>query len=56
MAKPIRSTPTLNGVDAVNFVKSVLKEEKNPSAARVRTIKEAMGKSKYFEQFIAQRG
>jgi hypothetical protein len=52
MAKPIRSTPTLKGADAVNFVKALLKEEKNPSLARVRTINEAMDKSEYFEQFI----
>jgi len=53
MAKPIRSTPTLKGTDAVNFVRALLKEERNPSPARVRTINEAMGKSEYFEKFMA---
>ncbi|MBU1975725.1 MAG: hypothetical protein KKG59_04955 [Nanoarchaeota archaeon] len=41
MAKPIRATPTLKGIDAVNFIKDVLKEEKNPSKARIALIKEA---------------
>ena len=41
MAKPIRSTPTLKGEDAINFIKEVHKEEKKPTLARVRLIKEA---------------
>lgn len=28
MAKPIRATPTLKGIEAVNFIKEVIKEEK----------------------------
>ena len=41
MAKPIRATPTLKGIDAINFIKEVLKEGKNPSKARINLIKEA---------------
>ena len=41
MAKPIRATPTLKGIDAVNFIKEVLKEERSPSKARINLIKEA---------------
>ncbi|MEE9525918.1 MAG: hypothetical protein V3V78_04920 [Candidatus Woesearchaeota archaeon] len=29
MAKPIRSTPTLRGDEAVNFVKAMIKREKS---------------------------
>ena len=42
MAKPIRATPTLKGNEAINFIKQVLKEEKNPSKARINLIKEAI--------------
>lgn len=41
MAKPIRATPTLKGEDATNFIKKVLREQKNPSRNRVSLIKEA---------------
>lgn len=41
MAKPIRGTPTLKGNEAINFIKDVLMEEKNPSKARINLIKEA---------------
>lgn len=41
MAKPIRATPTLRGEDAVNFIKDIYKEERNPSRNRVRLIQEA---------------
>ncbi|MBI2581406.1 hypothetical protein HYV85_06430 [Candidatus Woesearchaeota archaeon] len=41
MAKPIRATPTLKGIEAVNFIKEVIKEEKRPSKARISLIKEA---------------
>ena len=42
MAKPIRATPTLRGIDAVNFIKEMLREERRPSKARIHTLKEAM--------------
>lgn len=42
MAKPIEPTPTLKGKDAIRFIENMLKEEKNPSPARVRLIREAM--------------
>ncbi|MBU1203741.1 MAG: hypothetical protein KKG60_01590 [Nanoarchaeota archaeon] len=41
MAKPIRSTPTLKGEEAIKFIKEVLKEEKNPSKSRIDLISEA---------------
>ena len=42
MAKQIEATPTLRGKDAMRFIKNMIKEEKNPSPARVRLIREAM--------------
>ncbi len=42
MAKPIRSTPTLHGEDAVRFIESMLKEETKPNPKRVATIKRAL--------------
>ncbi|MBI3032221.1 hypothetical protein HYY69_01995 [Candidatus Woesearchaeota archaeon] len=41
MAKPIRATPTLKGIEAINFIKDVLAEEQRPNKARVNLIKEA---------------
>jgi hypothetical protein len=41
MAKPIRATPTLRGKDARRFMKEVLEEQKNPSKARVKLLREA---------------
>ena len=41
MAKPIRATPTLKGIDAINFIKEVISEEKRPSKVRINLIKEA---------------
>ncbi len=41
MAKPIRATPTLKGIEAERFIKEVLEEEKRPSRARINLIKEA---------------
>ncbi len=41
MAKPIRATPTLKGIEAINFIKDLIKEEKTPSKVRVDLIKEA---------------
>ncbi len=52
MAKPIRSTPTLHGENAVNFVKDMLKEQKHPSKERVATIKKALDEFKYFRQYL----
>ena len=42
MAKPIRATPTLRGVDAKNFIRAVLEEQRNPSPARIKTLREAL--------------
>ena len=42
MAKPIRSTPTLRGQDAIRFVRNMIKEEKNPNPNRIATIKRAL--------------
>ena len=42
MARPIELTPTLYGKDAINFLKKMAEEEKNPDPRRVRTIKEAL--------------
>ena len=52
MAKPIRSTPTLHGETAVEFVKQMLKEQKHPSKARVTTIKKALSEFRYFRQYL----
>lgn len=41
MASPILPTPTLYGKEAIRFLKKMLEEERNPSPARVRTLKEA---------------
>ncbi len=42
MAKPIRSTPTLRGEDAIRFIKNMIKEETNPDINRINTIKRAL--------------
>ena len=42
MAKPIRSTPTLRGEDAIQFVKNMIKEQKDPDPRRIATIKRAL--------------
>ncbi len=42
MAKPIRATPTLRGEDARRFMREVLEEQRNPSPARIKTLREAM--------------
>ncbi|HLC95957.1 MAG TPA: hypothetical protein VJH97_01415 [Candidatus Nanoarchaeia archaeon] len=42
MAKPIRATPTLRGVDAIRFVKNMIKEETNPDPRRIAFIKNAL--------------
>ncbi len=41
MARPIEPTPTLYGKDAIEFLKRMFEEEKNPNPRRVRTIREA---------------
>jgi len=41
MAKPIRATPTLKGIDAINFIREVINEEERPSQNRVNLINEA---------------
>ena len=41
MAKPIRATPTLRGEDARRFMREVLEEQKNPSKARIKLLREA---------------
>jgi hypothetical protein len=48
MAKPIRATPVLKGKDAINFVKNMIKEEKNPSKDRINFINNALSKKKYY--------
>ncbi|MEW5996329.1 MAG: hypothetical protein AB1657_01910 [Candidatus Micrarchaeota archaeon] len=55
MAKPIRSTPTLHGEDAVRFVKEMLREQRHPSRARVETIKKAVSEFKYFSRYLRAR-
>jgi len=42
MAKPIESTPTLRGKDAVRFIRNMIKEETNPNPKRVAFIKKAL--------------
>ena len=41
MAKPIRATPTLRGIEAVNFMKEVLYEQRHPSKNRIALLKQA---------------
>lgn len=41
MARPIEPTPTLYGKDAINFLKRMAEEEKNPDPRRVKFITEA---------------
>mgnify|MGYP001570967877 CR=1 FL=1 len=42
MAKPIRATPTLRGEDARRFVQEVIEEQRKPSKARVKLLRDAM--------------
>lgn len=42
MASPIEPTPTLYGKDAVEFIKTMLREEKHPDPRRVKFIQSAM--------------
>ncbi|MCK4809087.1 hypothetical protein GQ472_03620 [archaeon] len=41
MAKPIRSTPTLKGKEAIRFIKEVQYEQKHPSKNRISLLKES---------------
>ncbi len=41
MAKPIEPTPTLKGEAAIQFLKDVFEEQKNPSPERIRLLEEA---------------
>lgn len=54
MAKPIRATPTLKGEDAIRFVKEMLREQKNPSKARVATIQRALKSFSYFDKQMSK--
>jgi hypothetical protein len=42
MAKPIESTPSLRGKDAIRFIRRMKEEEKNPNPTRIATIKRAL--------------
>lgn len=52
MAKPIRATPTLNGEEAIQFVKNILREEKRPTKARVATITNARSRYSHFNKIM----
>ncbi|MBU0527786.1 hypothetical protein KKE92_04855 [Candidatus Micrarchaeota archaeon] len=52
MAKPIRATPTLNGEEAIQFVKNILREEKRPSKARITTITTARSRYSRFSKIM----
>jgi len=54
MAKPIRPTPVLTGKDAERFVRTMVREEKNPSPDRVRAIKRVLKNFDYFEKMLAR--
>jgi hypothetical protein len=41
MAKPIEATPTLRGKEAIDFIKRMLEEERNPSKKRIKMLEEA---------------
>ena len=41
MAKPIESTPTLRGKDAIRFIQNMIKEERNPNPRRIALLKRA---------------
>lgn len=42
MAKPIRSTPTIRGEDAIRFVNNMIKEKNSPDPNRINTIRKAL--------------
>ena len=52
MAKPIRSTPTLKGQEAIRFLREFIKEEKHPSKARIKILKDVEKLETYFSKFI----
>ena len=41
MAKPIESTPTLRGKEAIRFLREISEEQRNPSQERLRFLKDA---------------
>lgn len=41
MVKPIESTPTLKGEDAVRFLQRMAEEEISPSPRRIKFLEEA---------------
>jgi hypothetical protein len=41
MAKPIRSTPTLRGEEARDFMRQVIDEQRNPSKERIKLLRDA---------------
>ena len=41
MARPIESTPTLRGEEAIRFLKEVFEEQKHPSPERIKFLREA---------------
>ena len=42
MARPIKATPVLKGNDAKKFIEKLIKEQKNPSKKRIKTINNAL--------------
>jgi len=54
MAKPIRATPTLTGEDAERFVRTMIREQKNPSPNRIATIRRVMRDFDYFDKQLAK--
>lgn len=44
MAKPIQTTPTLQGLDAKRFIKNMIKEQTNPTPERIKIIKRALSR------------
>ena len=44
MATPIEGSPTLKGKEAIRFLKQVLEEQRNPSPARIKFLREARSK------------
>jgi len=49
MAKPISPTPVLKGKDALVFMRSIVAEQKRPSAKRLRFIRRALRQYKGFD-------
>jgi hypothetical protein len=49
MAKPITPTPVLRGKDALAFMRSIVSEQRKPSARRLRFIRQALRQYKCFD-------